>query len=602
MKYRIFMVLLCTLAQTPAPAATINAVGSCTIVDAVSAANLDAPVGACNAGSGADTIVLASNATYTLVQAESPFGAQNGLPSIDSVVTIQGNGSAIRRDPDAPRFRILTVGGFGDLTMVNTRISGGVASFAGGGILVDGSTAGAGTLRLVNSTVSDNLALVEGGDSQAQGGGISVGEMATAIIVNSTVSGNEAASPDEGLGGGIFVGLAAELTLTNTTVAANFADSGGGIYNGGAGAVTLAHTLVSGNVGRVGAPELFNDEGTVTANNFNLFGHDGFARVSGFTPGTLDVVPSEPRDRVLDILLRGNGGPTITHALVAGSPAIDAVSGACVTPTDQRGVPRPQGPRCDIGAYEAGPPVPPQTANRPPVVSNPGNQVGNVGQSVDLVINASDPDGDSLNFIASNLPIGLSLNVGTGRVSGRLAAEATVTTTVSVVDGRGGDTRVSFRWAVLNPSPPITPIAPITPILPVPFTATPLPLVPPSGISCTDKKCRVRVQCIGAPGQVCMVSVRILVGVPIRPLTACVGGICIPVRPGLTRQAVFASGVSNVPAGQIGTVRTNLRRAGKQLIRTSSKRIIRGTVEVRSTVGVTASVTAVPTRIKLPRR
>jgi hypothetical protein len=50
--------------------------------------------------------------------------------------------------------------------------------------------------------------------------------------------------------------------------------------------------------------------------------------------------------------LGDNGGPTRTHALGAGSPAIDAAGDACPA-TDQRGVARPLGARCDIGSYEA---------------------------------------------------------------------------------------------------------------------------------------------------------------------------------------------------------------------------------------------------------
>jgi len=51
--------------------------------------------------------------------------------------------------------------------------------------------------------------------------------------------------------------------------------------------------------------------------------------------------------------LGNNGGPTATHALLAGSPAIDAANDAACPVTDQRGVTRPQGAHCDIGAYEA---------------------------------------------------------------------------------------------------------------------------------------------------------------------------------------------------------------------------------------------------------
>ena len=63
----------------------------------------------------------------------------------------------------------------------------------------------------------------------------------------------------------------------------------------------------------------------------------------------------------------GNGGPTQTLALLAGSPAIDAGDPACPPPaSDQRGVSRPQGPRCDIGAFEVSVPLPaPPTTGRP---------------------------------------------------------------------------------------------------------------------------------------------------------------------------------------------------------------------------------------------
>jgi hypothetical protein len=56
---------------------------------------------------------------------------------------------------------------------------------------------------------------------------------------------------------------------------------------------------------------------------------------------------------ILDPALADNGGYTFTHALVPGGPAVDAVRTDCGPPaTDQRGVPRPQGPACDIGAVE----------------------------------------------------------------------------------------------------------------------------------------------------------------------------------------------------------------------------------------------------------
>ncbi|MCI0372792.1 MAG: DUF4394 domain-containing protein, partial [candidate division NC10 bacterium] len=141
-----------------------------------------------------------------------------------------------------------------------------------------------------------------------------------------------------------------------STVSGNSAAvQGGGLYN--YGTAILARTLISGNTAPT-APEIFSD-GTTTADNFNLFGHSGASGVLGFTPGATDIVPNEIPTATLALTLASNGGPTQTHALVAASPAIDAVTdGSCPPPHDQRGVTRPQDgdgdtvADCDIGAFE----------------------------------------------------------------------------------------------------------------------------------------------------------------------------------------------------------------------------------------------------------
>src|SRR5262249_28942802 len=134
---------------------------------------------------------------------------------------------------------------------------------------------------------------------------------------------------------------------------------------------TLNNSLIAGNQAAV-APEIANHgvdrtgeiHGIVTANNFNLFGTNSNAGVTGFTPGPTDIVPNVSLANILGPL-KNNGGPTQTHALVAGSPAIDAGnpsgcldnSGALLQ-TDQRGFPRNVDgnsdgtARCDIGAVE----------------------------------------------------------------------------------------------------------------------------------------------------------------------------------------------------------------------------------------------------------
>jgi hypothetical protein len=149
------------------------------------------------------------------------------------------------------------------------------------------------------------------------------------------------------------------LTLTNTTISDNTADYGGGVRNDGT--LTLNRTLISGNNASGPAPELLNrSSGTVIANNFNLFGHDGVAGVEGLSPGPTDIAPTQPLSTILNTTLANNGGPTRTHALPRRSPAVDAVMDTCPPPArDQRGVRRPQdGTKkdgaaiCGTGAFE----------------------------------------------------------------------------------------------------------------------------------------------------------------------------------------------------------------------------------------------------------
>ncbi|MFH0341694.1 MAG: choice-of-anchor Q domain-containing protein [Chromatiales bacterium] len=275
--------------------------------------------------------------------------------------TVSGNSAAIRGGGVANEYGVLTVtnstvsgntafivgsgigGGVfndGTLTLTHSTVSGNSAGDEGGGLH------NRGTLTLTNSTVSGNSAIFSGG-------GVRNPRYSGSSLTNSTVSGNTA-----GAGGGLDNG--GTLTLTNSTVSGNSAIfSGGGVKNGtyyGYGTLTLTRTLVSGNTGSTG-PEILHSGRTVAANNHNLFGHDGDAGVSGFTPGLTDIVPSEALSTIL-APLADNGGPTQTHALVAGSPAVDTspVDSEC-QPVDQRGVSRPKGAACDIGAFEQGPPL-----------------------------------------------------------------------------------------------------------------------------------------------------------------------------------------------------------------------------------------------------
>jgi hypothetical protein len=381
--------LLLALGQGVATAATITvttsdpsiiADGQCSLIEAIVNANNDAATHAdCAAGSGADTIVLPVNADVTLTAAYASFyGRPVGLPLITSRITIEGNGAMIARQGNAPAFGLMDVRNTGDLTLQSVTLSGGNSS-RGGGLFNNG------TLTIENSTISGNTAIVGGGvynrgsltiqnstisgNSADVGGGIYNYSYSGLIrITDSTISGNSA-----DVGGGIS--NVATLTLTNSTISGNIADEAGGLLNTSFcffycyyGFLTLNNSLIAGNQAAV-APEIENSNylGNVAANNFNLFGANGDAGVTGFTPGPTDIVPA-PGVVVADILgpLENNGGPTETHALVAGSPAIDAGNpGGCLDNsgallTDQRGFARHVDGnndgtvRCDIGAFEYG--------------------------------------------------------------------------------------------------------------------------------------------------------------------------------------------------------------------------------------------------------
>ena len=117
--------LMLALGQSPGLAATIPVGGSCTLVDAITAANTDTATGGCPAGSGADTIVLPAGSTQTLTSVNNNTYGPTGLPVISSVITIAGQGSTITRASGAPEFRLLAVNSTGDLTLQETTVSGG---------------------------------------------------------------------------------------------------------------------------------------------------------------------------------------------------------------------------------------------------------------------------------------------------------------------------------------------------------------------------------------------------------------------------------------------------------------------------------------------
>ena len=233
------------------------------------------------------------------------------------------------------------------------------SSRSGGGIY------NSGTLILTNSTVIDNTT-TNSTHPNIGGGGIFNGSILT--LTNSTVSGNTASSR----GGGIHSD--GPLTVTNSTISGNRAEYGGGIYLRGRLSrtpVTLVNSSVIGNMAVVDADGIWNFRSRLTFANTIIasqlsrndctnhgttisLGHNLDSDRTCRLSATGDLTNTDP----LVGPLQDNGGPTFTHALLPGSPAIDVGDNPSCPASDQRGFARPVDgdsdgtATCDIGAFE----------------------------------------------------------------------------------------------------------------------------------------------------------------------------------------------------------------------------------------------------------
>jgi CSLREA domain-containing protein len=225
-------------------------------------------------------------------------------------------------------------------TLTKSTVAGNSAGDSGAGGIFNGG----GRFTITGSTISGNSAVSLRGGS---GGGILIAtfrEPATLILTNSTVSGNSARA-----GGGI-VQFGPFTVITNSTVVGNSAEQGGGIFSSGdVSRPMLTNSLVAQNSAPTG-PDLLTLFGATVGARFSLIGN-GSGNSITITNGNQVGTASNPIDPKLGPLAN-NGGPTRTHALLLGSPAIDAASTPDCPTTDQRGVLRPQGAACDIGSYE----------------------------------------------------------------------------------------------------------------------------------------------------------------------------------------------------------------------------------------------------------
>ena len=314
-----------------------------------------------------------------------------------------------------------------NLTITNCTITGNTAAF-GGAITNPG-----GKLTVTNSTLSDNSATNNSGGIDNFSGG-------TVTLTNSTVSRNKAAS-----GGGIgnFNGT---VIITNTTLTGNTASIAGGGIGIFGGNATLTNTIVAGNL--LGTtPDDVNGTLVSTSSN-NLIGVN--SNLSGITNGTNGNqigTAATPIDAKL-APLANNGGLTQTHALLPGSPALNAGSNTGLPSQDARGFVRVAGGVVDIGAYET------QTVIITPATL-PNAGVGKV-YNQNLTANfAGQPSGTNYTFTAATpLPAGLSLSPQ-GLISGTPSAAGNSLISVLATASTGDFVQTNINLTTLANNPPV---------------------------------------------------------------------------------------------------------------------------------------------------
>jgi len=399
----------------------ISIAGQCTLRDALQAADTNAAVQGCAAGSGADTINFSVTGTISLateltinsdVTINGPGAASLTLaPSSTnralyiksnhttaiSGVTFQGNGTTLVDGAALYHYS-------GTLTIQNcvftgnkTTTKGGAIFNYGGTLIIKSSTftgnrAGdrGGAIFMYSGNLSIDASTLSGNQSVRDGGAISFyhygGTNGALTMTNSTLSGNQSTGATS-RGGAVHMYRTLASTITNSTISGNSSNNGSGaLYLRNSSPLTISNSTVSGNsaVNIAGGITLYkatlNLVSTIVANSSSGTGtRDIEIGPGGIVNGTNSLVQnatgfgfSSGSGNITGVNpllgpLANNGGPTQTMALLAGSPAIDKGSNPLALAFDQRGTPfvRSSGVT-DIGAYEVqGAPPPPPVASVP---------------------------------------------------------------------------------------------------------------------------------------------------------------------------------------------------------------------------------------------
>jgi hypothetical protein len=364
--------------------------------------------------------ILAAQGTLTLRESlveSNEAGTGPGQAGEGGGIAIEAAGASLIEDSIVRDNRagaigggIWTATGSGPLTVVDSAVETNRAEPATGGFAQGGGLSTRGALTLTRATVTGNVASAFAlTDEGATGGGATV--LGPLEVTDSTISGNTATGLNggEGRGGGLYLSGVDAARVRGSTIAGNTAAASGGIAEGGgirkfgASVLEITNSTISGNTVSATASALGATGGGATLDagtlvNVTLAGNS--ATGTGAEGGSLNAPDAALRNTIVsggDCTgpvatavssidsgatcglnrssvdprlgpLAANGGPTETHALLTGSPAIEGGTAAGAPTTDQRGVRRPQGARIDVGAFELeGVAVPrPPTSPRPP--------------------------------------------------------------------------------------------------------------------------------------------------------------------------------------------------------------------------------------------
>jgi hypothetical protein len=315
--------------------------------DATGACTLRAAVMETNALGGADVVMLPAGTYFVDIAGNLDVTDELRIPgagAVQTVVKMTGQNNGIRAQLGA-RLGITNLAIVQERSFSAALVAGPGSEVEVTGSAITGAIGGSGAMRIVQSTIDASNAYI---------GFVFEG---TGTVINSTISGGDVRDGGKnGCLGAILILLleGSSLSLVDSTLAFDDIDLGcWGWWTGivGSGSLTLSGTIVESSC----------ESGSlsITSNGHNLDSDD-----------TCNL--TDPTDLHTDALLgplQDNGGPTATHALLPGSPAIDAIppqdctwddDGDPGTPpvplaTDQRGIARPQGAGCDIGAFEAVP-------------------------------------------------------------------------------------------------------------------------------------------------------------------------------------------------------------------------------------------------------